>query len=288
MGTVKRCLKKVVGKARLDYDELQTILIEVESIVNSRPLTYVYDELESEPLTPSHLLYGRRLAVLPDKRDPEHVDRNVNFSKRYRYLVSKISHFWNRWHQEYLVDLREQHKIVEGRTSSIKIGDMALLKEDNVKRQLWKMGMVERLIVGKDNQVRGAKVRTISRDKPQFLFRPLQKLYPLEVRDGDPEKTETNENVTEKSEQKLKDVELKKVRNEEELGDREEENGEREKGERVSSVRPRRAAAQDARWRTRLLLDSGESRRGDVLGNCPGNHHTIARQHCAASKFPKI
>eukprot|EP00112_Aurelia_sp_Birch-Aquarium-sp1_P020087 Seg509.12 transcript_id=Seg509.12/GoldUCD/mRNA.D3Y31 product="hypothetical protein" protein_id=Seg509.12/GoldUCD/D3Y31 len=52
-----------------------------------------------------------------------------------------------------LVDLREQHKIVEGRTSSIKIGDMALLKEDNVKRQLWKMGMVERLIVGKDNQL---------------------------------------------------------------------------------------------------------------------------------------
>ena len=93
VGTVKRCLKKVIGKARLDYDELQTILIEVESIVNSRPLTYVYDELESEPLTPSHLLYGRRLAVLPDKRDPEHVDRNVNFSKRYRYLVTKISHF---------------------------------------------------------------------------------------------------------------------------------------------------------------------------------------------------
>ena len=135
VGTVKRCLKKVIGKARLDFDELQTILIEVESIVNSRPITYVYDELESEPLTPSHLLYGHRLAMLPDKRDPELGDQNVNFSKRYRYLVTKISHFWNRWHQEYLVDLREQHKIVEGRAPSIMIGDMVLLKEDNVKRQ---------------------------------------------------------------------------------------------------------------------------------------------------------
>ena len=70
VGTVKRCLKKVIEKARLDYSELQTILIEVESTVDSRPLIYVYDELESELLTPSHLLYGRRLAVLPDKRDP--------------------------------------------------------------------------------------------------------------------------------------------------------------------------------------------------------------------------
>ena len=180
-----------------------------------------------------------------------------------------------------MVDLREQHKIVEGRTPSIQIGDLVLLKEDKVKRQLWKMGMVVRLIVGKDDQVRGAKVRTISCDKPQFLFRPLQKLYPLEVRDGDPENTETNENVTEKSEQKSNDVELKKVKNEEELGDREEEKGEGERGDRVRSVRPRRAAAQDARWRTRLLLDSSESRKGDVLGNDLGYH-----QHEAVSDFP--
>ena len=52
--------------------------------------------------------------------------------------ITKISHVSNRWHQEYLVDLREQHKIVEGRAPSIMIGDMVLLKEDNVKRQLWK------------------------------------------------------------------------------------------------------------------------------------------------------
>ena len=45
---MKRCLKKVIGKARLDFNELQTILTEVESIVNSHPITYVYDELESE------------------------------------------------------------------------------------------------------------------------------------------------------------------------------------------------------------------------------------------------
>ena len=55
MGTVKRCLRKVLGSARLAYDELQTILIEIEATLNSRPITYEYDEV----LTPAHLMYVR-------------------------------------------------------------------------------------------------------------------------------------------------------------------------------------------------------------------------------------
>ena len=64
-GTVKRCLRKVIMKAKLNEDELRTILLEIENTVNSPPLTYVYEELDSEPLTPSHLIYGRRLQSLP-------------------------------------------------------------------------------------------------------------------------------------------------------------------------------------------------------------------------------
>ena len=52
VGSVKRCLKKTLGNARVTYEEFQTVLLEVEGILNPRPLTHVYEELE-EPISPS-------------------------------------------------------------------------------------------------------------------------------------------------------------------------------------------------------------------------------------------
>ena len=67
VGNVKQCLKKVLGNARLTLDELATVLAEVEATINCRPLTYGYNELDEEVLTPSHLLFGRRFNTIPDE-----------------------------------------------------------------------------------------------------------------------------------------------------------------------------------------------------------------------------
>lgn len=64
--SVKRCLKKTISGAKLTYEELLTVVIEVEMILNCRPLSFVSSEDFEEPLTPSHLLCGRRLMSLPD------------------------------------------------------------------------------------------------------------------------------------------------------------------------------------------------------------------------------
>ena len=64
--SVKRCLHKTIGKARLKYGESITALTEIEMIVNSRPLSYVSSEDVEEPLTPFHLIAGRRILSLPD------------------------------------------------------------------------------------------------------------------------------------------------------------------------------------------------------------------------------
>ena len=70
----KRCLKKLVGRARLTLDELNTLVIEIEGVINSHPISYISADDVEEPLTPAHLLCGRRLLSLPDSicyTDPE-------------------------------------------------------------------------------------------------------------------------------------------------------------------------------------------------------------------------
>ena len=48
MKQVKSCLKKILGRSKLSFDELTTILVEVEAVLNSRPLTYLYfDDVKS-------------------------------------------------------------------------------------------------------------------------------------------------------------------------------------------------------------------------------------------------
>ncbi|XP_035231684.1 uncharacterized protein LOC118203511, partial [Stegodyphus dumicola] len=60
--SVKLALRKTLRKSTLSREELETLIIEIEGVLNSRPLTYVYSELqEPMPLTPAHMLLGRRV-----------------------------------------------------------------------------------------------------------------------------------------------------------------------------------------------------------------------------------
>jgi len=55
---MKRCHKKTIGRANITYDELMTVITEVEMILNCHPLSHVSTEDIEEPLTPAHLLIG--------------------------------------------------------------------------------------------------------------------------------------------------------------------------------------------------------------------------------------
>ena len=71
MQSVKRCLKKILKNAKVTSEELQTVLVEIEATLNSRPLTFVSSGEIEEPLTPYHLLCGRRLLAMPDQEEIE-------------------------------------------------------------------------------------------------------------------------------------------------------------------------------------------------------------------------
>lgn len=136
--------------------ELLAILLDIGGTLNCRPLTYEYDEVGAEGLTPSHLVYGRRLATLPDEVCDDEEESENGYLKRYRHMAKKNLHFGNRWRREYLTNLKEYHKIGKrGSTVEVNVGNLMLVKKDNVKRNNWKMGKVEKLIVGKDQLIRG-------------------------------------------------------------------------------------------------------------------------------------
>ena len=44
--SIKRCLKKNLGRTSLTFEELITILVEIEATLNNRPLSYLYDDEE--------------------------------------------------------------------------------------------------------------------------------------------------------------------------------------------------------------------------------------------------
>ena len=182
--SVKNCLKKVIGLASLKLDELQTLLVEVECIINSRPITYVYDDTDgiTYPLTPSHFLYGRTVTLQPNDKHFEIISTNQSLTKRAMYHRKLLDNFTKRWRNEYLLDLREvtTNKVNKGQPH-ISVGDIVILKNENTKRCFWKTCKVVELIKGRDNVLRTAKIRVPTEKGTTILSRPLRLLIPLEI-----------------------------------------------------------------------------------------------------------
>ena len=167
--SVKSCLCKALNNRTLKYDEFISLLSEIERTINNRPLTYIYDELTEEPLTPNHLLYGRRLG---------HNDTEIELSTSTKHA---IEHFWRRWKTEYLLELRETHKKGHRTTGEIiRENDIVLISEENVKRNEWRRGRVSKLLRGRDGRVRGAELVVVNKTGNGLLRRPINKLFPFE------------------------------------------------------------------------------------------------------------
>ena len=190
----KRCLRKMIGKTKLRHDELLTLLVEVEAIVNSRPLTFVSPNDLEDPLTPSHLLTGCRLLSLPDNRDYEQetdktfTTNSETLNKRMVLMNRLLQLFWKRWRLEYLLELRTAH-VPWGPASSghktIAEGDVVIVHDEQEKRGFWKIGLVLELLPGRDGEVWGAVIGVYSGGKCKLLRRPVQRLYPLETSNSD-------------------------------------------------------------------------------------------------------
>src|SRR5690606_37649143 len=173
----KVALKKVLGNNVITYDELHTMLCEIECILNSRPLTVVENDEFLEPLSPSHFLVGKRLTVLPDR------NRKVTLPTVSQLMVNRwtfrqriLSHFWRRWSKEYLLRLRSAHLSSSSCRPTLCVGDV-LVQEPNTPRLKWPLGRVLELHKGRDGHHRAATIQMQSGS----YQRAVQNLVKLEV-----------------------------------------------------------------------------------------------------------
>ena len=168
-------MHKTIGGARLNWQELSEVILDIEIQINRRPLCYMEDDVELPTLTPSTFLF-QRSSQLPEQ-EPWREEEN-SLRKRAKFLVACKKNLWNRWRREYLTALREKHNMTH-QTGKLKVsvGDVVIVKSDDKNRGNWPLAIVQRIFPGKDGVVRAVELKT----SKGTLERPVQHLYPMEL-----------------------------------------------------------------------------------------------------------
>jgi len=173
VGILKTLLRKILGKASLSYESLNTILCDAEAIVNARPLTYISeDPNDLRPLSPSMFLQEIREFGVPDCD----MLYRAKLDKKFRHRQKVIEDLRKRFRNEYLGQLLLKNG-KKKETRRIKIGDIVLVGDDTHRRIDWPLARVVDLIAGRDGQKRVCVLKT----KNGLFKRPIQRIYPLEV-----------------------------------------------------------------------------------------------------------
>jgi hypothetical protein len=169
---IRRVFNAILLNSRLNDEILSTLFAEAEGIVNSRPLTKISDSA-SDPvaLTPNHLLLLRDGPGPP----PGEFDADNLYSRRWRYVQNLANQFWKRWVREYVPELVKRHKWLNENVN-LKVNDLVLIKDESTPRCLWPLGLIVKVIEGRDGLVRTVHVRT----KSTVLVRPVTKIVMLE------------------------------------------------------------------------------------------------------------
>ena len=195
----KKIARKTFGRAILNFEEFRSMVSYAMSIINCRPITYVYSDINSEgtQLTPSMLLNGFNLLEPPSLNYRKPSDENeLTLSERYKFIEKLKDSFWNLWNKQYLTELYERHT-KQGKTPVNmripKLGQVVLIKDEKLPRRQWKLGRIMSLkISDRDGKIREVTVQCLSKRAQNaeithgplpstFLKRSPCHLVPLEV-----------------------------------------------------------------------------------------------------------
>lgn len=129
---VKRHLVRVIGSHTLTYEEMATVLHQIEAALNSRPLTPLSTNANDlQALTPGHFLIGAPLTSFPE---PNILD--ITLKSRWCLLQQLYQLFWKRWQKEYLNSLQQRPKWRRTH-ANLKAGQLVIIKDDLLPPTKW-------------------------------------------------------------------------------------------------------------------------------------------------------
>ncbi|KAI5735551.1 hypothetical protein M8J77_020016 [Diaphorina citri] len=180
---IKQCPRKSIGRLLVSRKQLETLMVEIEYVVNSRPLGYYANE--DLIITPNHFLCLKKDSLLPAG-----LSSNVTLpgSVTFKNLIALwkkgnkyLNIFWSAWYSQYLMSLRERNNVHfrQGKVLSVepKVGDIVLIKQPKQTRSTWPHGVITKVHLGRDNRIRNVDVRI---SNGQIITRPVSLLYPFE------------------------------------------------------------------------------------------------------------
>ena len=131
-------LLKIQGQS-LNDEALRTLMAEVESIINSRPLTVeTLSDINSQiPLSPSNLSPSNLIPLSPSN----HTKPDLYSRRRWRCMQHIAEEFWHRWRKEFLQSLQTRQKWNDKRRN-FEVGDIVILKEQDCRRNQWPLARI--------------------------------------------------------------------------------------------------------------------------------------------------
>ncbi|XP_052854759.1 uncharacterized protein LOC128263703 [Drosophila gunungcola] len=170
----KALFYKSTATRKYNFEELSTLLAEIEACLNSRPLSPMSeDPTELLALTPGHFLVG---GPLLSTVEPEVKGDTRSMINRWQHLKALHQQFRMRWKEEYLKELHKRNKW-QAPAKNLHVGDMVVIKDENLPSNEWRLGRIDSVFPGADGNVRVVDIRTAR----GVVKRPITKVVLLPV-----------------------------------------------------------------------------------------------------------
>ncbi|VDL84095.1 unnamed protein product [Nippostrongylus brasiliensis] len=198
--SIKKALYKTIGKTITPREELTTLIIEIEGMLNTRPLLHVESESVSEGILRPIDFLQNEFEVPPSLnidedyiKNPDYISSSdrVGFQTKLQALQAlqnscqRAERFWQIWQSQYLTSLREKHQREVGKKRGSYLqpqeGEIVLICDANQPRYQWKMGRISALVKNAEGIIREAVILLPSKRK---IRRPVNLLIPLEMEEN--------------------------------------------------------------------------------------------------------